>query len=256
MRVAPGASGGGVVFRRCDLAGTPTVAARVEHVVATERRTALEAGGARVETIEHLLAATRALGIDDLAIDLDGPEVPILDGSFAPFVALLDAAGVREQPGVAARMTVRREVTVREGDAEYLVAPAEELSVEVTLVFAAPVIGTQTAACTVTAESFRGELARARTFGFLAEVEALQRRGLLAGASSGCAILLSEAAVLNTTLQWPNEYARHKAGDLIGDLALLGAPLALKVTSRSPSHRGNVACARAIAGLARYLEAT
>lgn len=254
LTLRPAASGTGVRFRRCDLPGAPAIAATLDHVVATERRTALGVAGATVETVEHLLAAVHASGLDDLEIEMQGPEVPILDGSFAPFVALLADAGSHGMPGSRTRVTVAEAFDLTEGESRYRVTPAEESAVEVHLSFAAPVIGAQSAASAIAAEPFRRELAAARTFGFVTEGAALLARGLAAGGSSACAILLSEVAVLNTTLRWPNEFARHKAGDLVGDLALLGAPLALHVAASRPSHRGNIACARAIAARARFQE--
>jgi UDP-3-O-acyl N-acetylglucosamine deacetylase len=251
LTLEPGVAGRGIRFLRGDV----VIPARLEQVVATERRTTLQAGGERIETVEHLLAAAFALGLDDLTVRLDGPEVPILDGSFAPFVALIIEAGRVDQAGGAPTRVLDRPLDVTEGEAKYRVEPADRLVVEVLLDYAAPVIGRQAAACTVSEAAFRDELAAARTFGFLAEVDALRARGLLSGATGDCAIVLSDNAVLNTTLRWPDEFARHKAGDLIGDLALLGSRLAMRVQAIRPSHHGNVACARAIAAAARFLEA-
>lgn len=251
VRIAPGVAGEGIVFVREGW----TVPARLEHVVSTERRTVLQSGPQRIETVEHLLAATWAVGVDDLIVHLDGPELPILDGSFAPFLALLDQGGRAERAGSVRRAVLEHSFAVVDGEARYLVEPAEAFGIEVTLDFTSPVIGRQTVAFTVTADEFRTGIAGARSFGFLAEVEALGARGLLRGATRDCAIVLSETEVLNTTLRWPDEFARHKAGDLLGDLTLLGSRLAMRVSATRPSHRGNVACARAIAARARYLEA-
>ena len=255
LRLSPAEAGTGIVFTRSDLAGLPPIPARIERVVATERRTSIGTDGARVETVEHLLAAAYALEIDDLSVDVTGPELPIMDGSFAPFVRLLDDAGWAEQQGRVDRLVIDHDLTVEDDMARYHVAPAEVLSLDVVLAYQAPVIGRQRAVCTVTAEAFRRDLAGARTFGFLNEVAGLKARGLLAGGTAECAIVLSDDAVLNTTLRWPTEFARHKAGDLLGDLALLGARLAMRITASRPSHRGNIACARAIAAAARLLEA-
>ncbi len=231
------------------------IPARLERVFATDRRTALHAGSRGVETVEHLLAASFAIGIDDLTVTVDGPELPILDGSFAPFLALIDEAGMAVQPGALRVAVLAHPLEVVEGEARYRIEPAEDYEVAVSLEYREPVIGRQGYRCTVTERSFRTEIAGARTFGFLAEVSALRSRGLLGGATPECAILLSDEAVLNTTLRWPDEFARHKLGDLIGDLALLGARLAMRVRASRPSHSGNIACARAIAAAARYLEA-
>lgn len=235
--------------------GGEPIPAHLEAVVATERRTALQCGTHRVETVEHLLAAAYAAGIDDLMVSVEGPELPILDGSFAPFLALLDEAGMILQDGAVSVATLAHPLEVVEGQASYRIGPGEALELEVTLEYAAPVIGRQSHRCTVTEQSFRAGIAGARTYGFLAEVSALKARGLLAGATTDCAIVLSDDAVLNTSLRWPDEFARHKLGDLLGDLALLGARLAVRVEARRPSHTGNIACARAIAAAARYLEA-
>jgi UDP-3-O-acyl N-acetylglucosamine deacetylase len=223
-------------------------------VAGTERRTALRNGVYRADTVEHLLAALYALEIDDLVVALNGPEIPILDGSFAPFVTLVDRAGRQSRPGTVRRATVSSTLRVTEGDSLYRVEPAGELELRVTLEYAEPVIGRQGVAYRVSPATFRQEFQAARTFGFLQEVEELRIRGLLGGASPDCAIVLDEVSVMNTTLRWPDEFARHKAGDLIGDLSLIGARLSLSVDAFRPSHRGNIACARAIARAARFTE--
>lgn len=254
LRVEPGPPGRGIVFRRRDLSGR-AIPARLEAVAATERRTALRVGAERVDTVEHLLAAVFAAGIDDLAVEVDGPEVPILDGSFAPFVVLLEEAGVVEIPGRVVELRLDRPLELEEAGARYRLEPADGLTIDLTLDYAEPVIGRQRTVWRVEAEVFAREIAPARTFGFLAEVAPLRERGLLAGATEGSAVVLSPEAVLNTTLRWPDEFARHKLGDLAGDLALLGARLNLRVIAERPSHRGNLTCGRALARAARLVEA-
>lgn len=251
VRVGPGAPGRGIVFARD---GQP-IAARLASVTGTERRTSLGTGMARVETVEHLLAAVFAAGLDDLDVQVDGPEIPILDGSFAPFVTLLEEAGCLCQAGTVTVATLDDPIELTEGQASYVITPAAEYEIAVTLDYAAPVIGRQDQRWAMSSGDFRSEISGARTYGFLSEVAALRERGMLGGATPDCAIVLSEDGVLNTTLRWPNEFARHKLGDLIGDLALLGSRLALRVEACRPSHSGNIACARAIAAAARYLEA-
>ena len=253
VRLEPELPGRGVVFRRSDL-GNRLIPARLDAVGASERRTSLRMGAERLDTVEHLLAAVYVAGIDDLVIVLDGPEVPILDGSFTPFVELLADAGRLETPGGPAELRLARSLEVQEGDARYAIEPGEGLAIDLTLDYTEPVIGRQRTSWVVTAESFAREIAPARTFGFLAEVTPLRRRGLLAGATESAAIVLSPVAVLNTTLRWPDEFARHKLGDLIGDLALLGARLNLRVVAERPSHRGNLTCGRALARAARIVE--
>jgi UDP-3-O-acyl N-acetylglucosamine deacetylase len=247
-------SGQGIVFERLDVAGQRRIPARLESVAAMERRTALRAGRNRIDTVEHLLAALYALGVDDATVAVEGPEIPILDGSFAPFVALVDAGGLRGQPGPVRVARIEEPLEVVEGDARYRVEPGETYVIVLSLEYSEPIIGCQTVECEITSEAFRREIQAARTFGFLGEVEPLRVRGLLAGATTDCAIVVDETSVLNTTLRWPDEFARHKLGDLVGDLALIGTRLAARVQATRPSHRGNIACARAIAGRARYTE--
>lgn len=254
LRLEPGEPGHGIVFERHDLGRGRPIPARLDHVAATERRTALRNGPHRVDTVEHLLAALYALEINDLRVILRGPEVPILDGSFAPFVALLDQAGVREGPGRVRRAEISAILRVTEGDAIYRIAPADGLDLQVTLLYDEPVIGRQRAALRVSGGSFRKEIQAARTFGFLREAEVLRARGLLGGATADCAIVLNQDSVMNTTLRWPDEFARHKVGDLLGDLALIGARLCVRVDAYRPSHRGNIACASAIVRAARLTE--
>ncbi|HEY7684102.1 MAG TPA: UDP-3-O-acyl-N-acetylglucosamine deacetylase [Gemmatimonadales bacterium] len=252
FRLDPAPAGRGIVFVRQDLGGGRSIPATLEAVAGTERRTALRNGAHRADTVEHLLAVIHALEIDDVTITLQGPEVPILDGSFAPFVSLLDRAGRVDRPGPVRHARISNLLRITEGDALYRVHPSANLELAVTLDYVEPVIGKQKAELTLTAEAFRTEIQSARTFGFLKDVEPLRMRGLLGGASGDCAIVLDEASVLNTTLQWPDEFARHKMGDLIGDLTLLGARLHARVESFRPSHRGNIACARAIARAACF----
>lgn len=253
MRLEPGEPGQGILFRRRDLGGR-AIPAGLDSVAATERRTALRGGAERVDTVEHLLAAVYASGIDDLTIVLDGPEVPILDGSFAPFMTLVEGAGSVELAGRATELRLDHPMAVEEGGAKYRLVPDEGLTIDLTLDYQEPVIGRQRAVWRVDRETFRAEIAPARTFGFLDEVEPLRERGLLAGATAECAMVLSPVAVLNTSPRWPDEFARHKVGDLIGDLALLGARLNLRVIAERPSHRGNLTCGRALKRVARIVE--
>lgn len=242
----PAAAGHGVVFRRTDVAGPATVAAVVDNVGAADRRTVLGNGDGAVETVEHVLAAVAAHQIDDLVIELDGPEPPIVDGSAAPYFQALKDAGVAGVGGIPLRYRPAAPFVVRQGEASYLVAPRSELRLTVTIEWSHPLIGRQSGCYDVTPEAFERELARARTFGFQDELEALRAKGLARGGTPGAAIVLSEREVVGTKLHWPDEFVRHKAADLLGDLALLGGRLEAEIVAFRPGHQGNVALARAL----------
>lgn len=248
----PAPTGQGIVFRRVDLAGKPEVPARLSEVEAVERRTAIGKGATTIHTVEHVLAAVAAHEIDDLTIELTGPEPPILDGSVQPYFEALAHAGPTETSGEAVVLTVPAPFTVTEGDSSYIVAPAKELRLTVTIEWPHPLIGRQTGSFTVTPETFARELAPARTFGFTSEVAALQAKGLIKGASSANAIVLDERGLANGgALRWSDEFVRHKAADILGDLALTGARVRAHIVATRPSHSGNIALARALARAAR-----
>ena len=236
-----GEAGTGVVFRRTDLEGSPEIPARLAYVSGVERRTTLAANGAEIHTVEHVLAALTALEVDDAVVELSGPEPPILDGSFQPYVEALLRAEPAEHGGEALEIAVTTPFTVREGDATYLVGPSPRLKVSVTIDFPHPLIGRQSGCYDVTPDAFARELAPARTFGFLREVEQLRAKGLIRGASTANAIVLDDAALVDSTLRWPDEFVRHKAADVVGDLALVGGRVRAHIVAEKPSHRGNVA---------------
>ncbi len=242
----PGPAGEGIAFRRTDLPGQPRIPALADHVSGVERCTALAAGDAAVTTVEHVLAAVAAHGLDDLLIDVDGPEPPNGDGSAQPFFQALAGAGSAEQGGGPTELRVQAPLTVREGDATYLVAPRDALRLTVTIEWPHPLIGRQSGSYDITPERFGAELAAARTFGFLAEADALKAKGLGRGAREDSAILLSESGVVGTKLRWPDEFVRHKAADLVGDLALLGGRLQADIVAFRPSHQGNITLVRAL----------
>jgi UDP-3-O-acyl N-acetylglucosamine deacetylase len=253
--LAPARPSTGIVFRLHGAHGELILPARLDRVALSDRRTTLRAGSARVDTVEHLLAALAATEVDDLEIEVDGPEIPILDGSFAPFSAAVAEAGVvASGSGDTLDGRLEAPVELTEGNASYRAEPCEELWLEVELIYAEPVIGRQSAGGTVGPEWFAREIAPARTFGFLHEVSMLRDRGLLAGAHEGCAIVLAEDRPLNTTLRWPNEFARHKLGDLLGDLSLMGFRPRARISASRPSHRGNIAFARTLAAACGHME--
>ena len=251
-KFVPAQAGRGIVFRRVDLASKPEVPALLSEVEAVERRTAIGRGEATIHTVEHLLAAVAAHEIDDVTIELSGPEPPILDGSVQPYFDALERAHPKETSGEPVVLTVPAAFTVTEGDASYIVAPAKDLRLTVTIEWPHPLIGRQAGSFTVTPAAFAKELAPARTFGFTTEVAALKAKGLIKGASSTNAIVLDERGLANGgELRWPDEFVRHKAADILGDLALTGARVRAHIVATRPSHGGNVALARAVARAAR-----
>lgn len=227
LALYPARPGSGVVFARTDLAGTPEIPARRAALASTRLATTLGRGAATVGTVEHLLAAIGALGLDNLRIELDGPEVPVMDGSAAPFVGLLRDAGIFDQRVARRVIRIRKPIAVRDGDRMIRVSPAAGLIVSYAVEYPHPAIGKQRIdALPVDAAHFEREIARARTFGFLHEVEALWRGGLARGGNLENTVVLDDRRVMNVGgLRFPDEFVRHKVLDLIGDLGLLGMPL-------------------------------
>jgi UDP-3-O-[3-hydroxymyristoyl] N-acetylglucosamine deacetylase/3-hydroxyacyl-[acyl-carrier-protein] dehydratase len=234
----------GIIFRRTDCAGSPTIKAHVSEVSGSERRTQLGRGAHAIHTVEHVLAAVTGLGIDDLTIDMDGPEPPILDGSAEPFVAALNAGGLACIDGEPEFLELSEPVRIIDGSSVYEAYPANQLELDVTIEFPHPLIGRQSRRFTVTQDSFAKEMSRARTFGFVHEVDALREKGLIKGASLDNSVVLDDNAVLSGELRWTDEFVRHKAMDCVGDLALTGAKVRARIVALKPSHRGTVTLVR------------
>ena len=240
----PAVSGNRITLRRTDIAGAPAIPATVDQVSASERRTQLGSGENTVHTVEHVLAAVTAAGIDDIVIEMDGPEPPILDGSAGPFFTALREAGLASLEGEPEILTLSEPVRIIDGESVYEAFPADGLDLDVTIEFPHLSIGRQSMRLCVTADSFDAELANARTFGFVHEVEWLRSRGLIKGASLDNAIVLDEKEVVSGPLRWPDEFVRHKTMDCIGDLALTGARVRARIIAVKPSHRGTVTLVR------------
>jgi UDP-3-O-[3-hydroxymyristoyl] N-acetylglucosamine deacetylase / 3-hydroxyacyl-[acyl-carrier-protein] dehydratase len=244
----PARSGAGVTFRRTDLPDSPVISASAANAELTERRTQLGKDPVAVHTVEHVLAAVAGCGIDDVAIALDAAEPPIMDGSALAYVQALESAGVVEQPGEPTWLTLKRPVRVVDGSSVYEALPAPRFELDVSIDFPHPVIGRQHGCYVMTPDSFIRELASARTFGFLREVEKLREKGLIKGASLDNAVVLDDDAVVSGALRWPDEFVRHKALDCVGDIALAGAGMRVRarIVARKPSHRGTVLLVRAM----------
>ena len=241
----------GIFFRRTDCAGLPRIRAHVSEVSASERRTQLGKGEYVVHTVEHVLAAVTGMCIDDVTIDMDGPEPPILDGSAAPFVAALSEAGLANLDGEPDFLDLTEPVRIIDGASVYEAYPSEQLELDVTIEFPHPLIGKQSRRFVVTQETFASELSRARTFGFVHEVDALRAKGLIKGASLNNAVVLDDSDILSGDLRWSDEFVRHKAMDCIGDLALAGARVRARIVAVKPSHRGTVTLVRELVKAAR-----
>ena len=221
---------------RADLPGQPEIPAHYSKVVDTLRATTLGEGRATLSTVEHLLAALLGAGVDNARIAVEGPEVPIMDGSAGPFSVLLAATGFRALPWLRAYLRVHRPVELREGDQWMRVVPGEP-RITYTIDFSHPLIRRQRFTVPLVSEDFAREIASARTFGFLKEVQYLQTNGLALGGSLDNAVVLDDAGVLNPGgFRFPDECVRHKILDAVGDLALLGLPLYGRLEVSRGSH--------------------
>ena len=247
LRILPAPADHGLLFIRTDLPGSPSVPARCAWVSDTTLATTLVRGPARVATVEHLLAALYAAEIDNARLELEGPEIPILDGSAKPWSEALVEAGKETQEVRAPRIFVRRRIAVESGERRLLIEPCDTLEITVHVDFAHPCIGQQSLSFALDPTVFQQELAWARTFGFLPQVEGLRAAGLVQGGSLANAVVYDDTGVLNAEgLRAEDEVVRHKALDLVGDLALLGARLSGRIQATRPGHGMTVALLRAL----------
>jgi UDP-3-O-[3-hydroxymyristoyl] N-acetylglucosamine deacetylase len=235
LRMAPAPAGTGIVFRRPDLDFFP-IQASWKHVARVSYATSLMRQGVLISTTEHLLSTLYSFGIDNVSLELDNLEVPILDGSGKPFVDLLRTAGLRQLRRKRRYLRIRRPITVLDGRKRISILPSNEFRLTCDIDFPAP-IGKQSIEMEVTPERYAAELAPARTFGFEKELDQLREMGLIRGATLASAVCFTEAGVLNPEgLRFPDECCRHKALDLIGDLALIGRPLLGHVIAERAGH--------------------
>jgi UDP-3-O-[3-hydroxymyristoyl] N-acetylglucosamine deacetylase len=247
LRPAPADSG--IVFHRVDLPEPVDIPARAVNVGDTRLSSTLALHGASISTVEHLMSALAGLGIDNLHIDVAGPELPVMDGSAGPFVFLLQSAGIVEQNSAKQYLRVRAPVEMRDGDKWARFEPFAGFKLDFTIDFPHPVFGTESRHVEVdfAEHSYVKEVARARTFAFMQDVEAMRAAGLALGGSLRNAIVLDDTRVLNSEgLRYDNEFVKHKVLDAIGDLYLLGHPLIGQYTAYKPGHALNNALARAL----------
>jgi UDP-3-O-[3-hydroxymyristoyl] N-acetylglucosamine deacetylase len=257
MVLRPAPPDTGIVFRRIDLASPVSIPARAESVGEARLASTLIKDGVKVHTVEHLMSALAGLGIDNAFVDLDAPELPIMDGSASPFALLIQQAGIEEQGAPKRFLRVRKTVEVKEGDKWARLEPYEGLRMSFSIEFRHPVIDRSTQSVTVdfAETSYLKEIARARTFGFMQEVEDLKDSGLALGGGLDNAVVLDEHSVLNSDgLRFADEFIRHKLLDAMGDLYLLGRPLLGAFVAHKSGHALNNKLARAALAEAGALE--
>ena len=233
LSLKPAPADFGIRFRRSDLGGLE-VPATVEHVGGIKLATGLTRDAVRVDTVEHLLAAFISVGIDNAMVELNSPEVPIMDGSAAPFLYLIHEAGVKRLPSPRRFLKVQRPISLSHGDKRIALYPSDHFKVTYSIAFDHPLLRHQSRTIRVTEESFVEEIAPARTFGFLKEVEMMRQQGLALGGSLENAIVIGDTGVLNNALRYEDEFVRHKILDVIGDMALVGHP----IIGHLVAHRG------------------
>lgn len=242
LTLRPAAPNTGIVFRRVDLPEPVEIQARPESVGDTRLSSTLEQNGAKVSTVEHLMAALAGLGIDNIYVDLSAAEVPIMDGSASPFVFLLQSAGIEEQNAAKKYIRIKKTVEVHEGDKWVRFEPYDGFKINFTIAFDHPVFETsgQSITLDLAQASFIKEISRARTFGFMQDVETLRTHGLALGGSMDNAIVMDEYRVLNSDgLRYEDEFVKHKVLDAIGDLYILGHPLIGAFTAYKSGHALN-----------------
>ena len=259
MALRPAQPGTGIVFRRTDLPEPVDIPASALAVTETRLCSGLEKNGVKVATVEHLMSAFAGLGVDNAYIDLNGPEVPIMDGSAGPFVFLIQSAGLEEQNAPKRYFRIKKSVEVRDGDKWARFDPHDGLRISFSIVFDHPVFDKSAQSSTIdfADTSYVKEVARARTFGFMQDVESLRSNGLGLGGSLDNVVVMDEYRVLNAEgLRYSDEFVKHKMLDAIGDLYLVGSPLIGAYTAHKSGHALNNALLRKTlqeAGAADYV---
>jgi UDP-3-O-[3-hydroxymyristoyl] N-acetylglucosamine deacetylase len=235
LKILPAPTGSGIIFRRTDLDNFE-VEATGRNVARVSYATSLMKKGVLISTTEHLLSAFIGTGIDNALVELDNLELPILDGSARPFVDMIQSAGIRKQRRLRSYMRIRRELELREGNKFIAVYPANSYSVSYTIDFPHHLIGRETFRVDLTDGNYLREIAPARTFGFLHEADAMRQQGLIRGASTDNAIVLTPEGLMNPPLRYADEFVRHKVLDLIGDLALVGKQILGNIVADRAGH--------------------
>jgi UDP-3-O-[3-hydroxymyristoyl] N-acetylglucosamine deacetylase len=237
INIKPAPCGSGIHFVRTDLSGHPMLKAHFNNVLDTTLATSIGSNGCRVSTIEHLMAAFYGLGIDNAVVELDGPEVPIMDGSSAPFVFLLKSAGIKEQKEPKRFIVIKKAFKIDDGNRSICVYPSKELKITYTIDFQHPLLRNQEYELHFSGGDFVREISRARTFGFLRDVETLKANGLAKGGSLDNAVVIDDFRIINEDgLRFKDEFVRHKILDFIGDLSLLQSPIIGRFVIKKSGH--------------------
>lgn len=236
MSLRPAPANSGVVFARIDLPAAAAIEAKPAHIVDVHHATTIGRDGVKVRTIEHLMAAFAGTGLDNVLVELDGEEVPAMDGSAAPFVELIRKAGLKRQMVAKTYLKIKERLVVESDRSSIQIVPSERLQVIYTMPFDHPLLGEQSVAFDITRETFADEIASCRTYGFLKDIEELRRRNLGLGGSFENAIVIGEGGVVNGDLRFRDELVRHKVLDLLGDLYLLGRPILGTVIAHGAGH--------------------
>jgi len=242
LRLRPAPAEHGIRFLRTDVG--ITIPATLAHIGAQDHATTLRSKGVSIGTVEHLLAALCGLGVDDVLVEVDGPEVPVLDGSAAPFVILLHEAGLRPLAVPRLYLKVLQPVEAVHGAKSARLVPSDHFEIRYTIGFDHPLLRHQALSLRLSGRNFVDSIAPARTFGFLREVELLRKSGLALGGSLENAVVIGETGVLNNKLRFADEFVRHKILDAVGDLALLGHPLLGRLEATKAGHALHAAVAQ------------
>ena len=226
INIKPGPPDSGIRFVRNDLAGCPIVNARFDNVFDTTLATTLGVNGSKIATVEHLMAAFFGLGIDNAVVEVDGPEVPIMDGSAAPFVYLIKSVGIRGLNKPKRFIVIKKPFKLDDGNRSVCIYPSKELKISYMIDFQHPLLRNQEYELNFSGKDFVREISRARTFGFLKDVQTLKENGFAKGGSLDNAVVIDEFRIINEDgLRYDDEFVRHKILDFIGDLAVLGSPV-------------------------------
>lgn len=240
LTIKPAPPDSGIRFFRNDLPGNRSIRANWKNVVDTNMSTTIGMNGCKVSTIEHLMAAFFGLGIDNARVEVDGPEIPIMDGSAAPFIFMIKSVGIKEQKKFKQFIIIKKPLKITDGNRSINIFPSKELRISFTIDFYHPLLRNQRYDLAFSGREFINEISRARTFGFLKDIKLLREAGLAMGGSLDNAIVIDDFRILNEDgLRYKNEFVRHKILDFIGDLAVIGTPIIGKFEIQKSGHSLN-----------------